>query len=159
MGVFSKFVIVSGCFLLFVILPSQYYLLVNVRRNSCPPEGDRTSIFLGMRNAQNKQVDVEAYLVPEKAGTPDESTIFIVPRHKQPVFVPYVKVTNRNKFEALFRDHGSSNPLPDGLTDQDYLLKYDKRYVCYLIDIPIPDKAQLCGLSNLTFMKFCRLKI
>lgn len=56
-----------------------------------------------------------------RAGLPKDSTLYFVPQEHPKV--PYIKVKDRRKFEALFRDFPSSYELPE-LTENDFLVRF-----------------------------------
>ncbi|KAJ8036778.1 Extracellular serine/threonine protein kinase FAM20C [Holothuria leucospilota] len=148
-NVFSMFAFLVWVCLLFA-LPGQYVLYLYTRREGCLDSYDIREVK-GPRSTDTEvSQQIQGY-VKEKDGTADESTIFIVPRHKQPKWVPYVPVKNRNKFEALFRDFESLNVVPEGLSDSDKLVKdadrkgRDKPWELFYQDI---NRYQLYSYNN-----------
>lgn len=148
-NVFSMFAFLVWVCLLFA-LPGQYVLYLYTRREGCLDSYNIREVKGPRSTYTEVSQQIQGY-VKERDGTADESTIFIVPRHKQPKWVPYVPVKNRNKFEALFRDFESLNVVPEGLSDSDKLVKdadrkgRDKPWELFYQDI---NRYQLYSYNN-----------
>ncbi|PIK57565.1 putative extracellular serine/threonine protein kinase FAM20C [Apostichopus japonicus] len=90
-----------------VLISGQYLLHINIWHDTCTEE-ERAERGLNFRNEETM----------EKIG--GSSQQYKVSRSE---LIPFVFVRNRNKFEALFRDHESSNKLPEDFSSRDELFK------------------------------------
>ncbi|PIK50192.1 putative extracellular serine/threonine protein kinase FAM20C [Apostichopus japonicus] len=90
-----------------VLISGQYLLHINIWHDICTEE-EKAERGLNFRNEETM----------EKIG--GSSQQYKVSRSE---LIPFVFVRNRNKFEALFRDHESSNKLPEDFSSRDELFK------------------------------------
>ncbi|XP_071813511.1 extracellular serine/threonine protein kinase FAM20C-like [Apostichopus japonicus] len=102
---FALFIWLTLVFLIWI--PGQYLLHINIWHDICTEE-ERAERGLNFRNEETM----------EKIG--GSSQQYKVSRSE---LIPFVFVRNRNKFEALFRDHESSNKLPEDFSSRDELFK------------------------------------
>lgn len=89
-----------------------------------PPKINRKISAADYSSAQSdegEETSDEEREIMRKKGLPYDSTLFFASSRKR-IRIPYVKVENRSKFEALFRDFPSFNKVPE-LQASDHLLR------------------------------------
>lgn len=85
-----------------------------------PKRSGNTSVDSSSQSEDHEDTSDEEREVMRKKGLPYDSTLFFASRKRSRI--PYKKVENRNKFEALFRDFPSYNSVPK-LKSSDYLIR------------------------------------